>query len=66
VLISPSCCEDYTEEALFALVREQETEHALIVLNPLRRVVAWRGAATTVDVHFNPLEMVRQSRSQIP
>ena len=45
-LTRPSSSQDYGEEALFALVREQETEHALIVLDPQRRVVAWRGAAT--------------------
>jgi PAS domain S-box-containing protein len=36
---------DSTEEELFGLMREQESEHALIVLNTDRRVVAWRGAA---------------------
>jgi two-component system CheB/CheR fusion protein len=35
-----------TEEMLFALAREQESEHALIVLNRSREVVAWSGAAS--------------------
>ena len=35
-----------TEDELFALVREQESEHALIALDAERRVVGWRGAAT--------------------
>jgi PAS domain S-box-containing protein len=35
----------FTEDELFALMREQESEHALVVVDAQRRVVAWRGAA---------------------
>jgi PAS domain S-box-containing protein len=45
-VVDTSSTPAFGEEALFALMREQESEHALIVLDPRRRVVAWRGAAT--------------------
>ena len=37
---------DPREEQLLALLLDQETEHALILLDENRRVVAWRGGAT--------------------
>ena len=62
----------FSEEELFALAREQEPEHAFIVLNAERRVVAWRGAAAkmfgytaeemhgaTLDRLFTPEDRVR-------
>lgn len=39
---------NFAEDELFSLVREQETEHALVLLDARQRVVAWRGAATTM------------------
>jgi two-component system CheB/CheR fusion protein len=62
----------FGEEELFALVREQETEHALVLLDASQRVVAWRGAATkmfgysademrggTIDRLFTPEDQER-------
>jgi PAS domain S-box-containing protein len=45
-LDSTSSNRDSTEEALFALACDQETEHALVFLDAQQRVVGWRGAAT--------------------
>jgi PAS domain S-box-containing protein len=61
-----------SEDQLFALMHEQESEHALIVLDTDRRVVAWRGAAAkmfgysaaemqggTIDRLFTPEDRAR-------
>jgi PAS domain S-box-containing protein len=38
----------FIEEELFAMLCEQESEHALVLLDPQHRVVAWHGAATKI------------------
>jgi len=53
-----------TEEELFALMREQESEHALIALNAERRVVAWRGAAAKM-FGYSSEEMQGQSLDRL-